>query len=106
METKETFIDALKFIAKHKYSLTLAFFLLWLFVLGTPTVSFSFKKDREIKELRKQIHAYETETEQNKAMLLKLKTEKGTVERIARERYFMQKDGEVVYRIEDEKSSK
>lgn len=91
----------IEFVIKYKFGITFLFFGLWILIWGSPSYFFYKEKKDELRELNRQINFYESETKRNRKFLDELSSDKETIERFARERYFFQKKDEVVYRIEE-----
>ena len=89
-------------IARYKYVIVI--------VLGVVIVGFvddnSFvqrvKYDLQISDLKAQIKAYDEKHAQNAAALHELKRDPKTIEKIAREKYFMKTDDEDVFVLSDD----
>lgn len=89
-------------IARYKYVIVI--------VLGVIIVGFvddnSFvqrvKYDLQISDLKAQIKAYDEKHAQNATALHELKRDPKTIEKIAREKYFMKTDDEDVFVLSDD----
>lgn len=70
-----------------------------LFLFSDSNIMKRIDSDREIRSLKKQIEFYRKKTEEDKAKLYELRSNKDNLEKFARENYFMKKDDEEVFII-------
>ena len=83
-----------------KYLITILVFLfIYLFVGDQSLVQFS-RRDKEIKSYEQQTRAYRKETEKAEQMLQVL-NDKDSLERYARELYYMHENNEDIYIVEE-----
>lgn len=80
---------------------TIAFVLIILFI-DQFNLKTQIKLHRELKEQEEEIQYLQTGIAQYKDSLLMVTEDREGMERIAREKYFMKRDNEVVYKIETE----
>lgn len=88
-------------IITNKYVLVLLFFVIWMMFFDQR--DFFEQKDRkeELEKLEKKKAYYLSEIEKTKKALGDLENNPATLEKFARERYLMKKDGEDIFIIED-----
>ncbi len=91
-----------QFLDKYKYLIAALAFAGLILFFGKPNISFLNKKTAEKKELEQKIRNYNVEIKRDSILHLELENNPSAVERVARERYYMQKNDEVVYRIEEQ----
>ena len=83
----------------NKYYLTGAIFLVITFLIGDSTLFHRYEYDKQINELENEKAKYEKEKEENTRKLEALKSDKESLERFAREKYFMTKSDEELFVI-------
>lgn len=77
----------------------LLFLVAMLFLFSDSNIKKRIDCDREIRSLKKQIAFYRKQTEQDKAKLYELRSNKENLEKFARENYYMKKDNEEIFII-------
>ncbi len=92
-------------IASNVYVLVITGFLVWMLFLDTNSWMTHRELNKEIKKLEEQRSQLEEEITKDKALIEKLKDPE-QLEKYARERYNMKKEGEEVFIIEYEDSLK
>ncbi len=90
------------FTVKYKYIITIVLFAFWLIFLDQTSLVYKSKLNKEIEFLRKRKEYYEDEIKKNETYFKDLQTNPKTKERLAREEYYMSKDNEDVFIIQDE----
>ena len=60
------------FIQQYKYLATLAFFLAWIFIFGSPSWGFYKEKQKEVEDLKAEIEFYKAGSLNNKVFLNEL----------------------------------
>ena len=90
------------FTVKYKYIITIVLFAFWLIFLDQTSLVYRSKLNKEIEFLRKRKEYYEDEIKKNETYFKDLQTNPKTKERLAREEYYMSKDNEDVFIIQDE----
>lgn len=88
------------FVTKHKYSITLAVFLLIIGFLDENSWVRRAGYQNEIMTLNKEIVKYRAEYEESTERLNELNANPEAIERIARENYLMKKPNEDIYVFE------
>jgi cell division protein DivIC len=83
------------------YVLTLAFFVAWMLFFDVNDVFTGMERKDELKQLEKKKAYYQQEIANTKKELDELQNSPAALEKFARERYKMKKDGEDVFIIED-----
>ncbi|HRE50926.1 MAG TPA: septum formation initiator family protein [Flavitalea sp.] len=89
-------------IFKNKYLLTAAAFAVWMvFFDDRDVITTHFKRRMELNKLEKSKAYYEEQIRDTRNELNKLKSDAGTLEKYAREKYWMKKDNEDLFIITD-----
>jgi cell division protein DivIC len=88
---------------KNKYVLTFLGFLIWLSFFDKNDFITTSNYRHKLHELQKQKAYYEEEIRNNRAYLTDLMTNRRSLEKFGREKYFMKKDNEDVFVIVDER---
>ena len=91
-------------IISNKYVNILMFFLIWILFLDNYSYLDHRILNKQIDELERQKVYYKNEI-QNDQKNIKLLKDPATIEKYAREKYFMKKDSEDVYIVEFEGDS-
>jgi cell division protein FtsB len=91
----------LKFLGS-KYTLVLLFFLSWILFFDESSYLDQRVLDKQINELEDNKQYYKNEIAKDKKKIKDL-NQIGQIEKYAREQYFMKKDSEDIYIIENEK---
>lgn len=89
----------------NKYFLTSAGFLVWLLFLDGNNLVLQYKERKELTELRKQRKYYQEQIKSTREKLEAINTSEQSLERYARENYFMKKDGEEIWTLVDTTAS-
>lgn len=87
------------FLLKNKYSLTLIFFGSWLLFFDDNNLYSQYKLKHELNDLRDKKTFYIKEIAQVKADQHDLFTNQKTLEKFAREKYWMKRDNEDLFII-------
>ena len=90
------------FIVKYKYIITIVLFALWIIFLDQTSLVYKSQLKEEIDHLRKKKEYYIEEVAKNETYFKDLQTNPETKERLGREEYYMSKDNEDVFIIQDE----
>lgn len=93
--------DRLPFFLRNKYIFTIAIFLLWLLFFDKTNVVNHISELSKIHKLKTQKELYEEGIKDINSQLNLLNTNNQTLERFAREQYYLKKEGEDIYLIED-----
>ena len=87
------------YIRLHKYAVTIGLFLLIICVTDENNVIKRLQHQRQIRELKREIAAYEEIRDKSVKGLLELANDSNNLENIARERYGMHLPDEEVFII-------
>jgi cell division protein FtsB len=85
----------------NKYVLVVVASLIITFTIGDSNLYVRYKYDEQIRELESEIRAYRKEIEENQKRLDEMRNSKESIERYAREEFFMKKPDEDVFIIVD-----
>ena len=89
------------YIIKNKFWLTISIFLVWILFLDQNNIFQLMKYDGEIKDLKKQKEYLNTKIVEDSTKLYQLITDDKSLEKFAREEYFMHKPNEEVFVIRE-----
>ncbi len=88
---------------KNKYVLTTVGFILWAFIFDQNNLITQYDYIKELKSLQKDKAYYINELNKTRQELKDLTTNPITLEKFAREKYYMKKDNEEIFVFESEK---
>jgi len=91
---------------KNKYLLASAFFLVWMLFFDPKDVSSGINRWRKFKELQASEQKLTRQIEGTRGELGQLKSNAQTIEKYAREKYWMKKDNEDLFIVEDKAENK
>lgn len=83
----------------NKYVITFITFIVWLLFFDKNDFFTQIDLSRQLKKLSDEKKYYQSEIQKNKDAIDELKNNVKSIERFARERYWMKKDNEDVYVI-------
>lgn len=86
----------------NKYIIATLIFVFVILFVDQYNVFRQIKSFRELREAKKQVEFYENEIKEQRDILDNLHRDSALMERIARERYMMKRDNEVIYIIEND----
>jgi cell division protein DivIC len=89
-------------VIKNKYLLTGLLFLLWMLFFDQNNFIDRFKAILKIKQLEADKEYFNQKIVSDKQKLEELRTDRENLEKFAREQYYMKKDGEDIFIVEDE----
>ena len=89
-------------ICRHKYLVTLLIFGVIIIFLDENSLLRRLELYHEANELRSEIEKYREDVENSTRRLNELAADSGTIEQVARERYFMKKPNEDIYVFEED----
>jgi cell division protein DivIC len=96
------FFDNIPSWIKNKYLLTAVGFTIWiLFIDDRDFITTHFRHKKELAKLEQSKKYYQGQITSTKAELEKLKSNPSTIEKYAREKYFMKKDNEDIFLIQE-----
>jgi cell division protein FtsB len=88
--------------AKNKYLLTITIFTIWMvFFDSQDIITTHFKLRKELNQLEESRNYYLRQIEATKTELGQLKSDPATLEKYAREKYYMKKDNEDLFIISE-----
>lgn len=87
----------IRWIKKHKYKVTLLFFIVWMLFFDRNNYFEIRKLKKELKALKAERSYYQTELETAQNDYNDLFTNKENLERFAREKYLMKKENEDIF---------
>ncbi len=93
-------------LLKNKYFITFLAFLVWLSVFDRNNLIYQFRLTQTLSELEKQKQYYAEEIQNDRQTALELKSDLKNLEKFAREKYMMKKEGEDLYIVLPEKTKK
>ncbi len=88
-------------ILTSKYAIAGAFFLVWMLFVDQRDFFQQQERKAELEKLEMKKRYYQTEIDKARKTLTDLQTNPAALEKFARERYLMKKDGEDIFAIED-----
>ncbi len=84
-------------LIKNKYTLSTVVFLLWLTFFNEIDLVYIFQSRREVATLRNEVQQMRDDNARATEALHDLTTNAVSLEKFARENYYMKRDNEVVY---------
>lgn len=94
-------VKKLRPIITNKYLLAGAFFIVWMLFFDQRDYFQQKEKTAELRKLEAKKQYYQQEIEKTRQELQDIQSNPAALEKFARERYLMKKDGEDIYIIED-----
>lgn len=91
------FINSAVSILKNKYFIAAAFFLIWMTFFDLKDWGLIFARKNKVKELQKSELILSSQIKETRKELDLLKTNAQTIEKYAREKFFMKKDNEDLF---------
>jgi cell division protein DivIC len=88
---------------KNKYAITFLFFLLWVLFFDQNDMITQYGYRSELGDLKQDKDFYTQEILKTKTELEELTTNPKTLEKFAREKYFMKKDNEEIFVFTEKK---
>lgn len=74
--------------------------IVFAFIISDSNIFARIGYDSDIRDLKSQINYYKAKTEEDKRKLNELQSNKGNIEKFARENYLMRKENEEIFIIE------
>jgi cell division protein FtsB len=90
----------------NKYLLAIGFFFVWMLFFDQKDFFSTLEKRKELNSLVEKKQYYQQEIEKAKQELTDFQSNPAAIEKFARERYMLKKDGEDVFIIEDTMATK
>lgn len=87
---------------KNKYSITIIVFLVWVLFFDQNNIFYQWDNYQELRSIREENEFYRIEIEKSTNRFKELTTNPKTLEKFAREHYFMKRDNEEVFVIVEE----
>ena len=87
----------------NKYLLAITFFVTWLLFFDHNDVFTTYKRSRELKDLKAKKTYYQEQIDLTQKQVDALRLNAASLERVAREKYLMKKDNEDLYIIEEKR---
>ncbi|MFN5620016.1 MAG: FtsB family cell division protein [Flavobacteriales bacterium] len=84
-------------LVKNKYTLSTVVFLLWLTFFNEIDLIYIFQSRREVTALRNEVQRMKDDNARATQSLFDLTTNAASLEKFARENYYMKRENEVVY---------
>ncbi len=94
-------LDRIPSILKNKYVLVLIAALVWFLFFDQNNLIQQYRLSREMKNLEKEREYYNREIARDSTQIHRLKNDTRELERYAREKYLMKKEGEDIFIIAD-----
>jgi cell division protein FtsB len=85
----------------NKYFLAASFFVVWLAFFDHNDMILSYKRKKELKELKEKKAYYQERIQETRDELNAMRVNTASLEKVAREKYLMKKDNEDLYVIEE-----
>jgi cell division protein DivIC len=82
---------------KNKYIITTLAFVVWMAFFDEKDIGLIFSRTSKLKELKASEKHLKTEIQETKKELSLLKTDAGSIEKYARENFYMKKDNEELF---------
>ena len=93
----ERLLTCWNFLRRYKYHVAIFVFLLIIGVLDENRLYTQYQRHVEIGNLQREINKYQSQYDAETAQLQALRNDPSSVERMARERYFMKRPNEDVF---------
>lgn len=102
MKISPTFLQKFRKIFLNKYAIVIVIFFGFLTFSGNNSLITRFKRDKKLKSLKKEIKYYKSDIEINKKKMVEMRSSNETLEKYAREQYYLKKDSEDIYIIKED----
>jgi cell division protein FtsB len=93
-----------KYIWGQKYLIVLGFFILWVAFIDESSILEKRSMKKKISKLEKEKQYYLEQIQKDSVKLYQLKTNTENLEKFARENFYMKKDGEDIFIIEEKEN--
>ena len=91
-----------KKLVQNKYVVASILFMIWVTFINDIDLIFIMKSKSELNEMKEQLDYYEEQNQQTSESLAEITTDKNTLERFAREQYFMIRSNEDIFVIREQ----
>ncbi|MDR1898369.1 MAG: septum formation initiator family protein [Prevotellaceae bacterium] len=82
---------------KNKNLITIIIFFIWIIFFDEVTIPKWMKQQSDNNKIKKEIELFDKKTLELQKKIQILKTNKDSVEKFARENYYMKQDNEIIY---------
>ena len=90
-----------KKIVQNKYVMASVLFLVWVTFINDIDLIFIMKSRGELSEMKEQLEYYENQNMLTSESLSEITSDRNTLERFAREQYFMKKSNEDIFVVRE-----
>jgi cell division protein DivIC len=87
---------------RNKYLITICAFVVWMFFFDTRDIITQRERSNELEKLKESKAYFTSEIEKETKALEELKSDPAAIEKLAREKYFMKKDNEDLFIIQNQ----
>jgi cell division protein DivIC len=94
-------MQRLKQIVTNKYILAGTFFIVWMLFFDQRDVFQQIDRQQELNQLETKKQFYQKEIEKSRKELSDLQSNPAAIEKFARERFLMKKEGEDIFILDD-----
>ena len=91
-----------KKLVQNKYVVASILFMIWVTFINDIDLIFIMKSKSELNEMKEQLDYYEEQNQQTSESLAEITSDKNTLERFAREQYFMKRSNEDIFVIREQ----
>ncbi len=102
VESIKEYYQKIPKVFKNKYAVTLIAFTIWLTFFDRNDLISQYKLTMQLKELEDKMVYYKEQLEEVKKTQKELFTDQSSIEKFAREKYWMKRDNEDVFIIVEE----
>ncbi len=92
-------------IFSNRYTFSISAFVVWMLFFDESNFFTQRERRSELQELNRKIDYYQTQVDQTRQELKNLQNDPAMLEKYAREKYFMKRDNEEVFIIDNTSSS-
>ncbi len=89
--------EAIKILAHSKYAIAVAIFLFWMVACDEDSLLSKSSQSAELSELEAQRDELALKIDQDKRKMSELRNNRQSLEKFAREEYFMKRDDETIF---------
>jgi cell division protein FtsB len=99
-------MNKLKKIFSNKFLLAILVFSIWVGFFDPKDIGVIYSKEEKLKDLQQSESILIKNIKDTKDELVQLKSNAGTIEKYAREKYYMKKDNEEVFIVDNQNTAK